>query len=126
MKRLWISTILLLSVIGLCIYELVAIRDISEKSEKNISDMQQCVEKNDLEGALEISYQLNQLWQQNYTILTMFIHHDPLESIDQSLSVINTSILHSDDSNFWIESTRAAVQITKLSDTDIPSLGNIF
>lgn len=126
MKRLWISIGLFVSVLLLCIYELFAIRDISEKSEYHIMVMQERIEKNDINGAIEVSRELNELWDKNYTILTIFIHHDPLEEIEQTLRIINTSIVQQDIDSFWTESTRAYIQITKLSDTDIPSIGNIL
>lgn len=126
MNRLWISIAILVSVICLCAYELFKIRDLSEKSEQNISEMQQYIIKNDFSSALKISQETNEMWENNNTLIAMFVQHEPLENIEQSLAVISVSIVQNNLQDFWTESTKASIQITKLSDTDIPSLGNIF
>ena len=125
-KRVIIVTLLLIFSIGICLYEIYRLNNISEESIKNLKTMQMYVEQEDIESAQRISEQTKELWDKNNVMLTIFIQHEYVEDILQSLNVMDTALNIGEESNFFTENTRAILQISKLNHTEFPKIENIL
>lgn len=125
-KRVIIVTLLLIFSIGICLYELYNINNISKESIENLKTMQMYVEQEDIESAQTLSEQTKELWDKNNVMLTIFMQHQYVEDILQTLNVMDTALNIEETSDFFTENTRAILQISKFSHTEFPKIENIL
>ena len=125
-KRVIIVTLLLLFCVGICVYELYNVNSISEESIENLRTMQMYVEQDDMESAQKISEETKEMWDKNNVMLTIFMQHEYVEDILQTLNVMDTALKIGETSDFFTENTRAILQISKLSHTEFPKIENIL
>ena len=123
-NKLIIVLMLLASIFGVCAYEMISIDKISKESCGILSQMQDG--KEDKQALTELSTRLSKLWSEKISILAIFIQHEMLDDIEQSIAIIKNSIDQDDEETFQIETTRAIVQIQNLRDTEFPYIENIF
>lgn len=126
MKRLVVTSALLASVVGLCCFELYSVNKIYNEAHDIVYKMQDDIKNNYIQDAVELGDELSKLWQNNNVLLSIFIQHESLENIEQTIELINTSIKKSEESDFWMESSRAIIQLQNLCETEFPSIGNIL
>ena len=125
-KRLFISIgLFLFSIaVGLCSFFYVV--KTTDKVSDTIISVQNQVSAGKYSEASDEAKNLDISWKNAHHILEIFIHHEALENIDQSLSVISTSIDKRQWDDFWTESARVTTQIENLHDSENPSIGNIL
>lgn len=126
MKKLLIALVLMSIVIGICIFEMFSIDHISSESIETINIMQQAHENNDKYKLKELSENLYNLWEGKTQIMHIFFQHDSVDEIEQSIAIIKNSIDQDDDETFQTESTRVAIQIQSLRDSEFPYIENIL
>lgn len=126
MNRIWTAiSILLVLMIG-CITELTYINKITNDMKDRLLEINQYVENNSMETALKSSNELHEEWDKNHSIMALFITHDRLENIDQSVEIINANIKSDESSDFFTESARLYAQLNHLKDTELPTINNIL
>ena len=126
MNRITIALLLLISVIGICIFEVLKIKNVSDKVINDLTLIQKYIADGDTQKALSLSSDVCDNWQNNNTIIAIFVQHDSLENIEQSLALMKSAIEQDEISSFWAENIRSIVQITNLSDTEFPNIENIL
>lgn len=127
-KLIWTSILSGLAVIicVLCMFYVMIVSDKAAASIKNIQNSFSTSQFNAAEAEVE---ELDEFWENNHTMLSIIIHHDILEEIEESISLIKSTIKTTDDSNdpdFWMESSSALVELKNLREVEIPTLGNIL
>lgn len=127
-KVLWAGILAVFSVI-FCIFLMFYIINISDKTVDSIKSIQQDFSTSNFKSAHKKAEKLNDYWEENQHILSIMVHHEMLEEIEQSITLIKTSIDISQDpknDNFWIESNKATIYLENLREVEIPTLGNIL
>ncbi|MBQ6143771.1 MAG: DUF4363 family protein [Clostridia bacterium] len=127
-KVLWAGILAVFSVIS-CIFLMFYIINISDKTVDSIKSIQQDFSTSNFKSAHKKAEKLNDYWEENQHILSIMVHHEMLEEIEQSITLIKTSIDISQDpknDNFWIESNKATIYLENLREVEIPTLGNIL
>lgn len=127
-KLIWTSILSGLAVIlcVLCMFYVMAVSDKAANSIKNIQNSFSNSQFNAAEAEIE---ELDEFWENNHTMLSIIIHHDMLEEIEESIGLIKSAVKTSEDSNdpdFWMESSSALVELKNLREVEIPTLGNIL
>lgn len=127
-KLIWTSILSGLAVIicVLCMFYVMIVSDKAAASVKNIQNSFSTSQFNAAEAEVE---ELDEFWENNHTMLSIIIHHDILEEIEESISLIKSTIKTTEDSNdpdFWMESSSALVELKNLREVEIPTLGNIL
>ena len=125
-KRLFISIGLFLFSVVVGIYSFFYIVKTTNKVSDKIISVQKCVSDGKYLEASDEVKNLDMSWKKAHHILEIFIHHEALENIDQSLSVIGTCVDKKQWDDFWIESAKVATQIENLHDSENLSIGNIL
>lgn len=127
-KLIWTSILSGLAIIlcVLCMFYVMAVSDKAANSIKNIQNSFSNSQFNAAEAEIE---ELDEFWENNHTMLSIIIHHDMLEEIEESIGLIKSTVKTSEDSNdpdFWMESSSALVELKNLREVEIPTLGNIL
>ncbi len=125
-NRLFISIGLFLFAIAVGVYSFFYVVKTTDKVSDTIVSLQKHVVSGDYSKVSDESKNLDDMWRKSHHILEIFIHHEALENVDQSLSIISTSIDKECWDDFWSESARAKSQIENLHDSENPSIGNIL
>lgn len=129
MKKIYWAGILAVFSIGICALCLIYVTDASEKAKDYVEKIQESVTKCNYESAREEANKLDEFWEEKHTILSMLVHHKNLETIEESVELIKTSLENIDpDSSIdcEMENTRALSRIKNLRDVELPSISNIF
>lgn len=125
-KRIIIIAVMISMVLAACIFEVTFVDRISASSYELISDMQKTY---DIDENIDISKQaseLYELWQNSIPLISVFIQHESIDEIEQSIAIIKNAIEKNDIETFYIESTRVTAQIQSLRDTEFPYIENIL
>ncbi|MGN1043931.1 MAG: DUF4363 family protein [Acutalibacteraceae bacterium] len=127
-KLIWTSILSGVAVIicVVCMFYVMIVSDKAVASVKNIQNSFSAAQFNAAEAEIE---ELDEFWESNHTMLSIIIHHDILEEIEESIGLIKSTIKTSEDSNdpdFWLESSGALVELKNLREIEIPTLGNIL
>lgn len=127
-KLIWTSILSGVAVIicVVCMFYVMIVSDKAVASVKNIQNSFSAAQFNAAEAEIE---ELDEFWESNHTMLSIIIHHDILEEIEESIGLIKSTIKTSEDSNdpdFWLESSSALVELKNLREVEIPTLGNIL
>lgn len=112
-----------------CVLLMFYVINISDKTTQSIQSIQQDFLASDFKSASKKADELNNFWEKNQKTLSIVVHHEILEEIEESIALIKTSIDMLEDSkndNFWQESSKATIYLKNLREVEIPSLGNIL
>lgn len=125
-NKLLIVCILLALVLGACAYEMISIDNISAKSCEIIDSMQAPDSWDNKKELKQLSNELYELWSNKIPTLSIFVQHEMIDEIEQSIAIIKNSIEQDDEETFQVESTRAVIQVRNLRDTEFPYIENIL
>ena len=127
-KVFWAAVLAAFSVI-FCVLLMFYVINVSEKAMESVKNIQQDFSTSNFKSASKKADDLTDFWEENQNALSIIVHHEMLEEIEESIALIKTSINTSEDSkddNFWIESNRATIHLKNLREVEIPNLGNIL
>ena len=129
MKKLILTSVIAIVSVLICVLSLSYVNTVAQYSENSLKNIQTLVSNSQYKSALQEITELNKYWQDNQDLLSVILHHEILEEIEESLSLIKSSLEYPDNSdniNFWLESARSLIKINNLKNTEEPSLANIF
>ncbi len=128
MKRLILTSVIAILSIVFCAFSLWYVSSIGQQAEESVNKIQTLMTKNQYNSALEETNSLYEFLENNYCMLSMILHHEMLEEIQESVAVIKASLEHPDeeDVNFWLETSRSLEKIKNLKETEEPSFANVF
>lgn len=128
MKKLILTSFIAILSILVCVFSLRYVSLIGQQAEESVGKIQTLISENQYNSALEEANTLCEFWENNHDILSMILHHEMLEEIEESIVVIKSSLEHPDEENvnFWLETTRSLEKIKNLKDTEEPSFANVF
>lgn len=128
MKRLILTSVIAILSIVFCTFSLWYVSSIGQQAEESVNKIQTLMTKNQYNSALEETNSLYEFLENNYCMLSMILHHEMLEEIQESVAVIKASLEHPDeeDVNFWLETSRSLEKIKNLKETEEPSFANVF
>ncbi len=129
MKKLVWTSILSGFAVVLCVLCMFYVMTISDKAAASVKNIQNSFSNSQFNAAEAEAEELDEFWENNHTMLSIIIHHDMLEEIEESISLIKSTVKTSEDSNdpdFWLESSSALVELKNLREVEIPTLGNIL
>lgn len=127
-KLIWTSILSGVAVI-ICIVCMFYVMTVSDKAATAVKNIQNSFSNSQFNAAEAEIEELDEFWEGNHTMLSIIIHHDILEEIEESIGLIKSTIKTSEDSNdpdFWMESSSALVELKNLREVEIPTLGNIL
>lgn len=125
-NKLLTVSILIALVLGACAYEMITIDNVFKNSCEIIDEITDLERQNKKDKLIESSDRLCQLWDNKIPILSIFIQHEMIDEIEQSVAIIKNSIEQDDKDTFQTEITRVAIQIQSLRDTEFPYIENIL
>ena len=127
-KVFWAAILAAFSIIS-CVLLMFYVINVSDKAMQSVKNIQQDFSVSNFTSASKKADDLNNFWEENQSIMSIIVHHEMLEEIEESIALIKTSIdtsENSKDDNFWIESNRATIYLKNLREVEIPNLGNIL
>ncbi len=129
MKKVLLSTLLAIVAIlisGSCIFYVISV---SDKATMYVEKIKSDAENDDFEHVITNINQLSDFWESNHTLLSIILHHEILENIEESIAVIKSSAEtqpQSENSDFQMEIEKLSIRLKNFREVEIPSIGNIL
>ena len=126
MNRLYIAIALLVVASGLCGYEMMTIKQITDDYCNILNTISDTAEIKGRNEALRLSENMLESWEKKSKELDKFVYHDYVDNISVSLSDVPLYVKSAD-----IEETRSYIQAIKiqlasLNESELPYMHNIF
>lgn len=128
MKKVVISIGIAILSVAICLISMFYVDSTAKTAEKYIDQIQTSISNQQYNTALVKTNELNKFWNDNHTMMSIILHHERIEEIEESIAVIKSSLEHpaEEDTDFWLEINRSMTKIKNLKDTEKPSLANIL
>ncbi len=126
MKKAWISIIITVVIIGLSLTDILLTAHIEEELQGSLQNLEELVDDDNIEDAIAYSEVIKSDWKKYHEILAIFITHEYLEGIDNSIVRINSSLEHDDIETFWEECACTKIMIESIKTTEYPTISNIL
>lgn len=129
MKKVLLSTLLAIVAIlisGSCIFYVISV---SDKATMYVEKIKSNAENDDFEHVITNINQLSNFWESNHTLLSIILHHEILENIEESIAVIKSSAEtqpQAENSDFQMEIEKLSIRLKNFREVEIPSIGNIL
>lgn len=127
MNRLWAAGVIAIMVFFLCFFGIRATDMHTQDVCHSLVELKEMVRSNETEKAYDLSKKVLEEWRVDcYQKLSTFISHSRLEGIDQSLSALPALISYQTNDQFEAECDKVIEQVTRLKDSELPTLQNIL
>lgn len=129
MKKVVGALILAIISVVVCFICLFYIENVSEKALHSVSEVQTAIENKNYEYAKMSAEELENLWNTKSKILSIFVHHEMLENIDESIKSINvimSDFEENDKTDLKISCQKTQSLLENFKDSEKPTIDNIF
>lgn len=126
MKRLWISAIIFVVLISVCIIGISTTSKISTEMTTTVTNAKKAAESGDTDSALSLSKKAVSQWHGCHEVLCTYMPHSKLEAIDQTLAALPMLCYYGATDQFTAECDRGITQIAYLNESEVPVIENIF
>ncbi len=129
MKKVIGALFLAVVSVAACFFCLFYIEGVSEKALGYVFNIQNLVENKDYEYAKINAQELENLWNDENKKLSMFVHHEMLEEIDESIKSINIIVKDFDENekiDLKINCQKAKSLLENFKDSEKPTIDNIL
>lgn len=125
-NKLIIAGLLVAIVLGLCIYEMIALDKVAAQANEILTSMRDKKNNKSKQQLSEMSDNLFELWENNMCMMAIFVQHEEIEEIEECLAIMKNAVYQGDSPRFQTEATRAEILIQGLRDSEFPHIENIL
>ncbi len=126
MKRMWAALILLILTVAACVVGIACTKRITSQMMQTVTMAKEAQERDDKKTAYQLSQQAAKDWRGAHRILCIYMVHDRLEAIDQTLCALPELCRNGAKDSFLSECDCGLTQISYLNESEIPNLDNVF
>lgn len=128
MKKLVITIFVAILSIVICLICNFYVVNSADESEKYINKITQHLYENDYKKAIQETNHLENFWQDKNYFLSMILHHQILDEIEESIMLIKTFLNQGQEgkTDLYGEITSVSTKIKKLRESEMLSLENIL
>ena len=128
MKKLVITIFVAILSIGICLLSSFYVVNSANESEKYMNNISNLLTENQFEKALQEAKNFENFWQNKGYFLSMILHHQILDEIEESIMLIKTFLNQGEEgkTDLYGEITTVSTKIKKLKESEMPSLENIL
>lgn len=126
MKRLWAALILLVLLVTACIIGICHTRNVTADMVRTVSQAKAAQERGDTKAAFRLSEKARGDWRGKHRVLCVYMVHNRLEEVDQTLSALPELCRNGAKDAFLSECDKGLAQLSYLDESEIPNLENIF
>ncbi|MDR1364943.1 MAG: DUF4363 family protein [Oscillospiraceae bacterium] len=126
MKKTHIAILFFLITIMVCVTNFYLIKNATQTAENYLEEIINLKDQSEFSKATQKCIELNKIWDKKIKILSIFIHHESLDRITQSLKVVNASLENESSLETSKSSISAITYLKALRESEKISLENIF
>ena len=126
MKRLWVSVILFVVLLIVCVFGINTTDKISAEMTSTVASAKKAEESGNNGSALALSKKAVSDWRKCHKVLCTYMPHAKLEAIDQTLAALPMLCYYGATDQFTAECDRGVTQIQYLNESEVPVFENIF
>ena len=126
MKKLLISSILLLIMLGICAFNIKFISGVSNKSIEYIDKMSELNSDSTNDELTNIYIEFEKYWKKESNILSILIYHDPIDEITEKISKLSALIQYKKRNKISESLNIIKAKMISLSEDNSFSLQNLL
>ena len=126
MNRIWAAIVIIVMLVGMCIFGTVMTDRMTTDISTSLLKISDAIREGDSQKAESLSKSANKDWQKYHKRMSMYIPHDRLEEISQTMAVLPTMIVCGSNEDAQAECARAQEQIRHVFGTELPTMDNIL
>ncbi|MCL2313482.1 MAG: DUF4363 family protein [Firmicutes bacterium] len=126
MNKLKFVIFILFLTIGICTISLKLTNDIAESANNYLEKIEKYKDEKNFLAAEKICDELNEFWERKSKVLSMLIHHEMLEKMEENLQIIKTSCRHKSEIEISKASASFVTYLKALVESDQISLENVL
>lgn len=126
MKRIWISLVIFVLLIGAGITGNRYTSSVCTQIIQTVSEAKSAEQRGETDAAVELSRKAVQDWKAKHRGLCTFMPHAKLEAIGQTLAGLPMLGQYGAREEFLADCDRSIEQLSYLNETETPNIANIF
>jgi regulator of sigma D len=126
MAKFKIAAVIFLLALALCFVNFIIIENVVKTARAYLAEIEKHKNDEEFEKAIEKCEKLNDYWDKKTKPLSIFIHHDTLDKINQTLKTMGASLENKSALESSKAETAASAYIKTLKESDEISIENIF
>lgn len=126
MKRMWASLIIFTALVAVCIFGTNNTKKASAETIQTVTAAKEAQERGDTAAAIQLSRKAGQDWKNLHRTLCIYMPHSSLEAIDLTLAELPMLSRYDANEQFSAECDRCVVQLSYLTESELPNMQNIF
>lgn len=126
MKRMWAALILLVLTVAACVAGIACTKGITSQMMQTVTMAKEAQERGDEANACRLSEQAVKDWRDAHRFLCVYMVHDRLEAIDQTLAALPELCRNGAEDAFLSQCDCGLTQISYLNESEIPNIDNVF
>ncbi len=126
MKRMWAVLVLLALTLTISVLGARHTRAVTLQMERTVQEAKTAQERGDEDTALAFSRKAVSDWRDAHRVLCLYMLHDRLEDIDQTLAVLPELCQDEQREEFLSECDRSLAQFWYLNESELLTLDNLF
>lgn len=126
MKRMWIALALLVLTVSSCAVGITYTRSVTARMTQTVSQAKAAQKKGNAAAACRLSEQAKKDWKDAHRVLCVYMVHERLEALDETLAVMPELCRNGAKEEFLSECDRGLMQIAYLNESETPNLENVF
>lgn len=126
MKRLWIALALISIVLVTCVIGISYTQKITSEMTQTVEAAKEAQKRGDVNAAYELSTTAKNNWKDAHRVLCVYMVHNDLEEIDQTLALLPELCRNGAKDSFLSECDRGLTLISSLNESESPNIENIF
>lgn len=118
MKRLWFIPILLVLIIAVSLWSMFAIGGAADSIGKTVEQIVQAAQQGDRERTTELAQQLEEQWQKQNGVLSLFLYRGDLDEIATKAAEIHALARSGEMDDCIVESQECARMVEHLRESE--------
>ena len=126
MNKLWIAFAIIVFEVGFCVFQVSTVKNITQNVQDQLGVVEEYVENDDIENALQHMKKIDEDWCVNYDLLAVFVPHEQINDITTSIASVKNNLEQSQKEDFFLESVKTKTELKCLRETELIKVQNIL
>lgn len=126
LKRLWIAFGLIVAIFTVYVLETRTTDKVCADISYDLEIVKSYVENKEYTKALDYSEHIVDSWDRNHKLLSLFLIHEDLDDIDQSIEVLPVKLKNQDYSDFLSELSKIKTEVNSIKDNEDLTIENVI
>ena len=126
MKRIYFAIVFLIFTVFSAFLELYIVFNLAKESISLIEQATDLCKKDKKQEAIELCYEVSDLWDKSNPKINMFIQHEKTVEISSDIKEMTFCLEHDKDFEFMLAAEKLKEDLITIMDNELPHISNIL